>query len=87
MATIQITLSDQEKQQVDQLFKQLGMTTSGAIKIFLSQSIQNQGLPFIPQLKDASRKPSAVYPTVGKNGELIIPDDAPKEVKDWVTHG
>lgn len=86
MATIQITLSDEEKRQVDQLFKQLGMTTSGAIKVFLSQSIQNQGLPFTPQIRSHSRQ-QAIYPAIGKDGQLIIPSDAPEEVKDWVKNG
>ncbi|GEP72850.1 type II toxin-antitoxin system RelB/DinJ family antitoxin [Lentilactobacillus rapi] len=87
MAIIQITLSDEEKQQADQLFKQLGMTTSDAIKIFLSQSIQNQGLPFIPHVKDDPRNRKAVYPVIGKDGQLIIPDDTLKELKDWVENG
>lgn len=86
MATIQITLSDEEKRQVDELFKKLGMTTSGAIKVFLSQSIQNQGLPFTPHVRDHSHQ-QAIYPVIGKDGQLIIPNDAPEEVKDWVNNG
>lgn len=87
MAIIQITLSDEEKQQADQLFKQLGMTTSDAIKIFLSQSIQDQGLPFTPHVKDNPRNPKAVYPVIGKDGQLIIPHDTLEELKDWVENG
>ncbi|GAA3638302.1 hypothetical protein GCM10022297_15840 [Lactobacillus hamsteri] len=87
MATIQITLDDKEKEKVDVLFKQLGMTTSGAIKIFLSQSLQNQGLPFTPQLKKHYHEIKAIHPQIAKDGSLIIPDDAPQDIKDWINNG
>lgn len=87
MATIQITLDDKEKKKVDALFKQLGMSTSGAIKIFLSQALQNQGLPFTPQLKRQYHEVKAIRPKIADDGSLIFPDDAPQEIKDWIDNG
>ena len=38
------------KQQADELFKSLGMNTSVALNMFLTQSVREQGLPFTPNL-------------------------------------
>ena len=38
------------KRQADELFKKLGMNTSVAINMFLTQSVREQGLPFTPNL-------------------------------------
>ena len=38
------------KQQADELFKNLGMNTSVALNMFLTQSVREQGLPFTPNM-------------------------------------
>lgn len=38
------------KKQADELFKQLGMNTSVALNMFLTQSVREQGIPFIPTM-------------------------------------
>ena len=38
------------KTQADELFKSLGMNTSVALNIFLTQSVREQALPFIPNM-------------------------------------
>ncbi|MBQ6375675.1 type II toxin-antitoxin system RelB/DinJ family antitoxin [Candidatus Saccharibacteria bacterium] len=45
-ATILTRTEPETKQAADAIFARLGMTTSGAINIFLHQSIERQGLPF-----------------------------------------
>ena len=38
------------KKQADELFKQLGMNTSVALNMFVTQSVREQGIPFIPTM-------------------------------------
>lgn len=38
------------KKQADELFKNLGMNTSVALNIFLTQSVRQQALPFLPSM-------------------------------------
>ena len=39
------------KKQADELFKQLGMNTSVALNMFLTQSVREQGIPFVPTME------------------------------------
>ena len=50
MATMSIRLSDNDKNEADNLFKKLGITTNSAINIFIKQCIRMQSLPFTPSL-------------------------------------
>lgn len=40
------------KRQADKLFKELGLNTSVALNMFLSQCVRNQALPFVPSRID-----------------------------------
>ncbi len=39
------------KKQADDLFKSLGMNTSVALNMFLTQSVREQAIPFIPSME------------------------------------
>ena len=39
------------KKQADELFKNLGMNTSVALNMFLTQSVREQSIPFIPTME------------------------------------
>lgn len=39
------------KKQADDLFKSLGMNTSVALNMFLTQSVREQSIPFIPSME------------------------------------
>ena len=39
------------KKQADELFKNLGMNTSVALNMFLTQSVREQSIPFIPSIE------------------------------------
>jgi DNA-damage-inducible protein J len=43
------------KQNAEQIFAQLGMTTAQAINMFLKQVELNQGLPFTPRLPETAK--------------------------------
>ena len=46
MATIQIRVDDAVKAAADNLFDNLGLDTSTAVKIFLVAALDNEGIPF-----------------------------------------
>lgn len=39
------------KKQADDLFRKLGMNTSVALNMFLTQSVREQSIPFIPSME------------------------------------
>ena len=45
-STIQIRVDDELKIKSDNLFKELGTDTTTAIRMFLTQAVANNGLPF-----------------------------------------
>lgn len=53
MANIQLRLDDELKNKADELFKDLGLDTTTAIRMFLTQAVSNNGIPFeIKRKKD-----------------------------------
>ena len=44
------------KKQADELFKNLGMNTSVALNMFLTQSVREQSIPFIPSMQVPNAK-------------------------------
>mgnify|MGYP006361453075 CR=1 FL=1 len=46
MATIQVRIDDDLKSKADTLFKELGTDTTSAIRMFLTQAIAYEGIPF-----------------------------------------
>jgi DNA-damage-inducible protein J len=45
-STIQVRVDDEMKMKADALFKDLGTDTTSAIRMFLAQSIMQNGIPF-----------------------------------------
>lgn len=45
-STIQVRVDDELKNKVDKLFKDLGMDTTSAIRMFLTQAVATNGFPF-----------------------------------------
>lgn len=48
MLTIQTRVNDDLKIQADALFKDMGLTTTDAVRMFLTQCVNVGGLPFTP---------------------------------------
>ena len=46
MAQVNLRIDDNLKEEGERLFKDLGMTFSVAVNMFIAQSIKHQGLPF-----------------------------------------
>jgi len=51
MATIQVRVDDKTKNEAESLFSALGLDVSTAIRMFLSASIDSNGLPFEVRLR------------------------------------
>ena len=56
-STIQVRVDDELKSKSDQLFKDLGTDTTTAIRMFLTQAVANNGVPF--EIKRVERNPNA----------------------------
>ena len=52
--TIQLRVDDLLKSAADDLFARLGLDTSTAIRIFLTMSVENGGLPFEVKIPNSS---------------------------------
>lgn len=48
MADVYLKLDDTLKIQAEKIAQELGMDLSGAIRVFLSQMVRENGFPFIP---------------------------------------
>jgi DNA-damage-inducible protein J len=55
MATIQIRVDDNIKAAADSLFSALGLDTSTAVRMFISASLEYDGIPFPVKRIDAKR--------------------------------
>lgn len=87
MATIQISISSEEKEKIEKLFNQMGFTVTSATKAFYKQALNDNGFPFTPRISPKVRASRVIKPRVSSTGTLILPDDAPQDVKDWVENG
>lgn len=61
------------KVEAEKVFKQMGMTTSGAMSVFLAQCVREQRLPF---------QPGATQAEVEENGFDALLDEADKILGD-----
>ncbi len=55
MVTLQTRISDELKAQADNLFKDMGLSTTDAVRLFLTQCVNQGGLPFQPTGKQPNR--------------------------------
>jgi DNA-damage-inducible protein J len=57
-STIQVRVDDDMKMKADALFKDLGTDTTSAIRMFLAQSIMQNGIPFeVKRVSDMETNP------------------------------
>ena len=62
MSTIQVRVDDDLKSKADALFKELGTDTTSAIRMFLTQAVAYDGIPF--EIKKFNK-------TKGEGGDTI----------------
>ena len=54
MSTLQIRVNDELKAQADEVFASLGLDVATAVRIFLTLSVENNGIPFEVRHKSPS---------------------------------
>jgi DNA-damage-inducible protein J len=62
MANIQVRVSDEEKKAAKEILDALGLSLSGAIRIFLRQVVDENGIPFELKMKKTDKKEEKVNP-------------------------
>lgn len=70
---IHIRIEPEIKQKSEEIFKQLGVSTSYAVSMFLSQVIMRNGFPFdveIPSNQSDVEKLASIIEATGGNGEI-----------------
>ncbi len=75
---IQVRLDAKTKNKAERIFKRLGMSSSDAIRIFFSQTVEEQGLPFQPHILDAESR-LAIEESLSGGGEVITVDDLQRQ--------
>lgn len=76
-AEIRVRIDARTKNKAERIFKRLGMSSSDAVRIFLSQTIEEKGLPFQPHiLNPESRK--AIEESLSGEGEITTIEDVRK---------
>lgn len=53
---VQVRLEPGVKKQAAELFSRLGLSTSDAIRMFINQAIEEQGLPFRPHIPNTKTR-------------------------------
>lgn len=82
-ATFQMRINPQVKDRAERIFAKCGLTLTDAINIFIQQSMNVEGLPFmITQNSDAALKSLAVSQLMS---ELKAGRDSVKTNDDWVS--
>ncbi|MBO1307698.1 hypothetical protein JZO70_16090 [Enterococcus sp. 669A] len=80
MPNIEIHLTDAEKKILDDL----GMTNGDEIKPFIFRKIAEET---IPPILSNPKKSKRVSLKADGDGSLILPDNVPEHVKEWVRRG
>ena len=77
MAQVNIRIDDELKEAGDRLFKELGISFSSAVSMFISQAIREQAMPF----QVSARKPRSI--TIASEGALSKEWQSPEEDSAW----
>ncbi len=89
MPTIQVRVDDDLKTKADTLFKELGIDTTSAIRMFLTQAVAYNGIPF--EVKKVNKKMMsedeflerlALSRTQSREGKVIDADVAINSIKE-----
>ncbi len=71
---VRLRVDSELKENAENVFNSMGMTISEAIRVFLTQSVNSDGLPFRPHLKKPSQTSIQAFSEVenGKYTDLSI---------------
>ncbi|MEN6349964.1 MAG: type II toxin-antitoxin system RelB/DinJ family antitoxin [Syntrophomonas sp.] len=72
--TLHMRIDEELKSNIDDLFNQLGMSTTEAVNIFFRQALLHGGLPFevkLPRYNEITLKAMEEAKTIALNGEAF----------------
>ena len=76
-STIQVRVDEKLKTNADNLFRDLGTDTTTAIRIFLTQAVQNNGFPF-----EIKRTATSQFPIMNEEEFLAKLETSRKHAED-----
>lgn len=81
--TFQMRMSPRVKEQAEEIFSQCGMTLTDAVNVFIQQSLNVEGMPFImtQNSKEALREQAISKLMM----EIKQGEDSVKEESDWIS--
>lgn len=80
-ALLQVRISPELKQSAEDAFSSLGLTTSEAVRLFLTKSVQEQRLPF----ELSSERPSGKLEAFGALNIFASPSKRDQERGAWIS--
>jgi len=84
MSSITVRVDADTKSKAEALFNSLGMTVSGAISVFLKQSIEEQALPFRPKRNQHKTLRQRMEEHYGKDFDAGLKEN-PYKFEEWDT--
>ena len=79
-AVLQVRIDSNMKNEAEQLFERLGISLADAVRMFVAQSIEQQGLPFEVKTDTPVRKKLHAYGLLHKYAD---PSKIPLEKDAW----
>ena len=81
--TFQMRMSPRVKEQAEEIFSQCGLTLTDAVNVFIQQSLNVEGMPFIltQNSKEALREQAISRLMM----EIKQGEDSVKEESDWIS--
>lgn len=81
--TFQMRMSPRVKEQAEEIFSQCGLTLTDAVNVFIQQSLNVEGMPFIltQNSKEALREQAISKLMM----EIKQGEDSVKEESDWIS--
>ena len=79
-SVLQVRIDADVRKQVDQLFERLGITTSDAVRMFIMQSLESDGLPFEVKTGFSEKRVLHAYGVAAKYAD---PSKIPQEKEVW----
>ena len=79
-AVLQVRIDSNLKREAEDLFERLGISLADAVRMFVSQSIEQQGLPFEVKTDYPGRKVLYAYGILSKYAD---PSKIPLEDNAW----
>ena len=97
VSSITVRVDNETKSQYESICTELGLSSSAAINTFIRAVVRQQGFPFplsimqepsiVERLKKALEKIPTYEIMFDKDGNVIVDDDMPPSVHEWVVNG